>query len=431
MHHTTPERAFQASQSDGAGHSPSGPGIGPQRAANAFLRESGSGSPAGRPAWPRAGAAPATDAAAGDRAGRQYSRYYREKDGGVRDSSTYGGNTSNASLSAWMDRVVRYGKAKSRQTELADWMAGEVSAGRSEGSMLDRLNRLRGCGGYLVFRQFVTLPDEPIKLAAASFCKQDRLCQMCAIRRSVKLLRAYVPKLSTLVGRGLVPYFVTFTAKNGPDLVERFKHHEAGLRALLREAWNVRKGRVKGSVPGLGLLAGAVFSYEFKRGAGLRGGLWHPHAHGVFLSEGPLPDDVLLSIRQRWCELMGDADVRGQDIRRLAWAVDLLEVTSGNEAGIEKRLVEQVGSDLVEVMKYPLKLTEMTPADQWETACKMRGRHLIRPWGQLRGVEVSEAFENEEFDAGDLPYLELLLRFGEGGYRISERRFIDKKCVTR
>ena len=360
---------------------------------------------------------------------RTSSRYYEEKAPELGGSWGYGENTSKSSFPAFVQRVGRLGKAKCHQQQLTAWMRAELASGRpgrvSQQVLRERLTKLEGCGSYLEFRRFVTLPDQPFKLHSASFCQQDRLCQMCAIRRSTKLVKAYVPKLATLVASGLVPYFFTFTAKNGPDLGERYQHHERTLKLFLKDLGRMRRGEVKGP-PGLARVVGGVCCYEFKRGSGKRGGLWHPHVHGVVLVDGSLEASDLVAFRQAWCNLKGDADFRAQDVRRLGWHDVLLSSVQGDEGAIEAQVVQAVGGDLVEVMKYPLKLTDMAPADQWAANTSLQGRHLIRPWGCLRGVVVSRRFETDEFDGAELPYLEVVLKYMDSvGFLVEREAFID------
>jgi len=338
-------------------------------------------------------------------------------------------------------RLGRYGRAKARADGVAEhleavaseWLARARASGRvgpdrwqwSESAFLARVpeavraSRLRSCSAWLEFRRFYTHPDQPTKLSGGEFCHQHLLCQPCALHRSAKLVRAYVPKLLELAKSGLRPYLMTLTATSGEDLLERWKHLDQALRALVKAGWRSRTG-AKGASHPWASIVGGVFSFETKRGSGTRGGLWHPHLHGVvFFEDDPWNDDELL---QAWCDETGDSDIRGQDLRPLHCLVNgKLEMAASCEAWGEAFVAESVAGDLLEVFKYPLKASDLEPGDQWAFFQALRTRHLIRPFGALWGVTPSEV-ATDEFDLGDLPFMRLLCYYGGAGrgYAVSE-----------
>lgn len=343
-----------------------------------------------------------------------------QKDRGDESASTYGEFTSPDGV-RFSKRVGRYGRARQRALSLADWVQRQDAVGLASPVQVERLSKLRTCGSYLEFRQYLSLPDLPIKLHAAQFCQQPKLCDFCAIRRSVKLTRAYVPKLTTITAGGeLVPYFVTLTARNGEDLAERYGHVDRALRALMKRGWEAQRGRVASCA--WSVIAGAVFAYEFKRGSGTRGGLWHPHAHGIILVRGGLEWPEADAVLMAWCEQTGDSDRRAQDVRPLRCLG-----SAGSEAFTEEQLLEGYGSDLVEVFKYPLKFSVLEPEDRWEAFCAVQRRHLIRPFGCLRGVKVPRNLADEPLNVKDLPYLRLLLKYSTelASYQTAERILVD------
>ena len=154
-----------------------------------------------------------------------------------------------------------------------------------------------------------------------------------------------------------------------------------------------------------------------KRGEGTRAaGGWHVHVHGVVLSGGldasALADD--------WCDLTGgSANPAAQDVRpiRSMTAYDCEDMTEAQIGGI--------GDDLVEVFKYPLKFSNLGPADRWEAFRVLRGRHLIRAMGALKGLKVDPSYLDEPLQVEDWPYVRLFFRHGAGGYQVDGRIFVD------
>ena len=283
-------------------------------------------------------------------------------------------------------KIDRYGKAKSTGLNVAEYMRG---TGKHQ-AISDRVHQ---CGDYLLFRHFFTV--DQVRLHAAHFCKKHLLCPLCAIRRGAKALAAYICRFEVLKAQNpdLKPFLVTLTVKDGDDLEERFKH----LHKAQHELWK-RKHRGRGCA--LGGVAGAVWSYEVKRGKG--SGLWHPHLHMVALAESQ-PDQEQLS--REWHQITGDSFV--VDVR----PIDQEDPVSG----------------FIEVFKYAVKFSDQGPKDTvhaWET---LRGRRLLASAGLFRGVEIPEDLTDSVDDLDGLPYVDLFYRFFSGrGYE-----YTGKKAVNR
>ena len=179
-----------------------------------------------------------------------------------------------------------------------------------------------------------------------------------------------------------MPFLVTLTVKDGPDLGERFKH----LHKAQRELWK-RKQRGRGSV--LDGVEGAVWSYEIKRGNG--SGLWHPHLHMIALAE-VAPDARRLS--SEWHQITGDS-----------YIVDVRPISQDDPA-----------SGFVEVFKYAVKFSDQPPADTvhaWETLMRKR---LLGSAGCFRGVDIPDDLTDDPSDFANLPYVDLLYRYFNGHY---------------
>lgn len=353
---------------------------------------------------------------------------HEEKDGHAWEESTYGVITSTGEVlraDPLTRRVNRFGRARTNALEMAGWMRSQLAAGQCDpDGKGERLARLETCGDLLEFRQY--LGDELARLHAGRFCQQPTICAVCAILRSSRLLRWYLPKIQTLVSGGLRPYFATFTSRNGEDLRERFHHQDKGLRTLMRDGWYARnRNRLRGHA--WAPIVAAVFSHEFKRGAGTRGGLWHPHIHGLIFTREDLHPLDADRIRETWAEQLGDAVPDAQDIRPLR------SIGETPAELLDAAAYDAIGDDLLEVFKYPLKFASMTPADRWHAAQCVRRHHLIRPFGLLRGLQPDPSFLAGDPSADDLPYLRLLYRFDRGisRYLETERFFVDESSTRR
>lgn len=270
-------------------------------------------------------------------------------------------------------RVTKYGSAKRRALDVAEYMAARGIEQRIA-------KRVSECGEWLAFRHYYTVDE--VRLHGAQLCKKHLLCPLCAIRRGAKALRAYLERWEVIRAEkpALNPFLVTLTVKDGPDLEERFKH----LHKAQRELW-MRKHRGRGS--SLDGVQGAVWSYEVKRGTG--SGEWHPHLHMIALAENqPSHDDLAAE----WKGITGDSYI--VDVRPM-----------GGEA-----------KDFMEVFKYAVKFSEQPEADTVHAWQVLRGKRLMASSGCFRGVQVPEQLLD---DALDLPFVTLFYRYLHGaGYTL-------------
>lgn len=280
-------------------------------------------------------------------------------------------------------RVSRYGKARSQALDIADYIEGSDKAQ----ALAKQLERLRQCGDYLVFRHYWTV--DQVKLHGARLCKQHLICPLCAIRRGAKALKAYLDRWELIRAEkpALRPFLVTLTVKDGPDLAERFEH----LKRSQRELWKRKhRGRWCSS---LNDVAGAVWSYEVKRGAG--SGLWHPHLHMIALAES-MPDQQDLA--REWHAITGDSHI------------------------VDVRPIDQVNPvrGFVEVFKYAVKFSDQSHADTVHAFLTLRGKRLLASAGCFLGVPEPEGLLDDHEALDGLPFITLFYRYLRvGGYALT------------
>jgi hypothetical protein len=275
-------------------------------------------------------------------------------------------------------RVDRYGKAKKTALDVAEYIGGSDHAQ----GLAKQHQRLESCGDYLVFRHYFTV--DQVKLHGARLCMQHLLCPLCAIRRGAKSLRAYLDRweLIRVEKPHLRPFLVTLTVKDGPDLLERFKHLKKGQQEL----W-MRKHRKRGSA--LDGVAGAVWSYEVKRGQG--SGDWHPHLHMIALAEHQ-PDARELAAE--WHNITWDSFI-----------VDVRPIDQDDPA-----------SGFIEVFKYAVKFSDQPPADTVHAFLALRGKRLLASAGCFRGVPEPEGLLDDAEALEGLPFVTLFYRYLGKGY---------------
>ena len=301
-------------------------------------------------------------------------------------------------------RLERMAKARCWSIDMAAWLDDQDWLKGAADEAYQRADKLRMCGSYLVFHELVDLDEN--RLARANFCRQPKLCPLCAMRRAAKEVQAHAPIVIQQVREmNLTPYMLTMTVKGGPDLAERLEHLTASWRKLIKNRRRVRTASSRNKGGELSTVDGGRYSIEIKRGK--NSGLWHPHLHAVILCHLK-PDAEKLA--QEWHNVTGDSfiiDVRPMHNHAEAVAHDDPRIAA-----------ELIAADLVEVLKYPMKFGSMTHRDTWHAHGVASGKRLTSSFGCLRGVEVDTSYLDDPITSKDWPYVEIVARWIMGGYEI-------------
>lgn len=307
-----------------------------------------------------------------------------------------GGLREGVEESTLEGRVQRYAKGKRRALDivahLREYGGGVASTGRALPRTLEPLqvsHQIERCGSYLVFRDYYTLGRT--RLHKAEFCKRHLLCPFCAMRRGAKFVKAYSDKLQALLIQNpdLKPYLVTFTVKNGPELLERFRHLESAMKTLTSRRRRSLAGNSRNVSP-FDDVEAAVWTVEFTN----KGNGWHPHIHAFVLAETP-PSQTAL--RATWERITLDSFI-----------VDVTPVDTSDGF---------IGA-FCEVFKYALKFSELTEAQTVEAFYTLRGKRLVSSLGAFRGLEPKEWLTDDPDEELDLaPYVERMYRYYAGRYQ--------------
>ncbi len=334
-----------------------------------------------------------------------------------------------------IEQLDRYAFWKHEQTLFADY----IIANHPEERKL--VEKLQSCGSHLVFNCFYDGDRSNIvasKLAGGFTCKNHLFCRCCAMRRSAiyaKTFEAYVRSL-LLEHPHFAPILITYTVKNGPDLLERFKHLRRAQQLLLlyRRQLLSKKSTARGIDTVLRHVLGGAGSYEFKIGSGSK--LWHPHIHEIALLDSReyvfteellfvkdrsqrlfVPQEFKAALRAEWKSLTGDSDqvdVRGL-YPRDGYA-RLISLQDAEEASVFDK-DDPISSGTFEAFKYSLVPDEhMTHEEQYHAAKTLQGCRLLFTYGLLRGVQLpDESFDDVEQVLADLPYYQKFYQYFQHG----------------
>lgn len=271
--------------------------------------------------------------------------------------------------------------------------------------------RLAQCGDYLVFKNFYTIGK--VRLTAANFCMCHLLCPLCAIRRGSKSLNAYLQRFEIIKTEKptLKLSMLTLTVKNGHDLDERFKHLKKSLKKLFDWRCKTLAGKA-GYHSEFAKIAGLVGSIEITKDGGqgeIKETGWHPHAHIMVLHDERFE---YTKLQAEWLKITGDSHVL-------------------NVAPVQHP--DDPAQDFLEVFKYALKFSDLTPAQNIEAFEVMNGKFLLFSAGLFRGVEIPESMLDDEIPLDDLPYIELFYKYlpnsGYGLFKTRDLKNLDDQVV--
>lgn len=321
--------------------------------------------------------------------------------------SALAGEVTNKGLESLslQKRLDKYTIAKRRQVQILNHLEG-ISRGLEKSpsyGVIDHpkvISNLSHCFNYLVFHNYYTV--DKVSLVKAMSCKQHLLCAPCAIRRAAKSVKAYLDRFNEIIASqsDLEPYLLTLTVKNGHDLQERFEHLAKSMKSILKSRRNY-------ATRGTGFnefckIDGGVYSFELSHSE--HG--WHPHIHIVVLLrklelikfDPRNPKQSQLS--KDWKNITGDSFI-----------VDIRPITGDPSEGF------------VEVFKYALKFSDLTPAQTVEAYSFLRGKRLQGSFGSFRGVEVPENLNDEAL--AELPYIELIYKYLGQHFTLESAKPVD------
>ena len=288
-------------------------------------------------------------------------------------------------------RVQRYRWAKARSLQMLEYLQGRLQQTPrlypEYPVLLRQIGRLRACGTWLKFHYYEE-PDQ-YRLVNALFCKQHLLCNFCAIRRAAVKLRAYLDRFVYLLQQRpcLVPHLITFTVKNGPDLLERFKHLRACFKRLQkhrRDFLKCNRGYTEFSK-----VTGGVGHYEITYNT--ETGEFHPHLHLVGLVNGYLHQ---LRMVDEW-----------QAIAKDSFILDVRPFYDYGPGFSDEQNHKSAMNAFREVFKYTLKFSELPVSLNYEIAMQLKGVRLLVSFGDFWGVKVPSELTDDPLTDSYVRYL--------------------------
>ena len=254
-------------------------------------------------------------------------------------------------------------------------------------------SRVFSCGSYLEFTSY-SLPvfsanlqkngNKEVKLTNANFCR-DRLCPMCAWRRSYKVY-SQLSQIIDFLNNKYSYLFLTLTVPNvsSDELSDAIDNINKGFSLLFK------KKRVKTAVKGF--FKALEITYNSKTNT------FHPHLHVVlavlpsyFTSRDYIKRSEWL---QLWCESVNDFSITQVDIRKCYGTSD-----------------DDFTSSVSEVAKYSVKSSDYLRLDDFAYSVELvsvlhqvlKNRRLCSFGGVFKDVKHRLSLDDSE--NGDLVHL--------------------------
>jgi hypothetical protein len=251
---------------------------------------------------------------------------------------------------------------------------------------------LQKCSTWLHLQEYLISGN--IRLRAANFCCQTKLCPACAAVTAARNASRITDKTREILlahENDVIPGMLTFTLEDQQSLGQALKTLLNGKHR--RNAWEA--------------IRGAIIRVEIKRGK--NSGLWHPHAHALILRDrlGLLD---LAEMQADWRRWVG----RGN--------IDFKILTSGkrliaNDGLYDAPTDELLRNDVREVSKYIAKHGEVTPSDLVHIYRTVGIKRLGFTWGIFFGVKLPDKPEGDMTQEVG-PYRDIIANWINGRYEV-------------
>lgn len=291
---------------------------------------------------------------------------------------------------------------------------------RANADLGRRSDRIHGCGNMLTFGDKLNCDTGEVnrRLVGAMFCK-DRLCPLCAWRKSLVMFNQMLELTSTIQQRepDLVPIFLTLTVRNceSDELADTLTALTRGWSAMFTSRGRRRPWRIAA-----GWFRAVEITYNKKEGT------WHPHIHAlVYVQRRYFEDPELYMDHDAWM-------AEWREVMRLDYDpwVDVRAVRPDDQKGL--------AGAVAEVAKYAVKPGEWVDLDDEEgtdarvalLATVMRRRRMTAFGGIMK--EVRAALKHKDVDDADLintddefiPGGEVTIKLYRYAYDLKTRRYI-------
>jgi len=270
-------------------------------------------------------------------------------------------------------------------------------------------NDLIDCGSWLEFRYYKT--PQQVKLHTANFCKRDKLCVACAVRRAYKQQLKFMSIIESnkdLLNKDW--YYIVIPVKHTKqESYETVMNRVIELRGKITQSMrNSRKGKTNNFWSNFD---GGMYSQEVTHNENG----WNVHLN-LIVNASSGTKISLNSIKNR----RGQISHQNEDLR--LFMMKNYDSQMHNISKIEDN--SKLRDEIVEVLKYSLKFSSLTQQELFNVFVKSVKVRLFGTFGNLWGKGLDSVnFECDELLSEEFEELIFIRAFGELGqeYKLYKR----------
>lgn len=317
--------------------------------------------------------------------------------------------------------IERYKKSKQQTRKFISFVNKLPSEVVKKSHLTDNvIQNVSNCGSWLEFRNYFEVDET--KLHNANFCKKDKLCPACAMRRAskqVKKVYDYFQQNPELKKKYW--YYIVLPVKHNAsesfDTV--FNRAKDGLKSLRKAINNNRQG--VGHKSFFSQFNGLMYSFEVTK---TKNG-WNNHINLLCCSDRPIKDIYLYTFKngQKAFQHKGIFEDWAKYTDNKSFMHSINEIDISNEDVLIKNLLE--------IFKYSLKFQDLKNEDLLEVYEKTHNKRLLGSFGSLYGIKMKVNLNQD--DVLDKKFLEIVYRynFETGEYSEYSRTVKEADCKTR
>jgi hypothetical protein len=259
------------------------------------------------------------------------------------------------------------------------------------------LDTISDCGSWLEFRNYYK--QDKTKLHNANFCKKDKLCPACAMRRASKQVKKVYDTISysdKLKNKNW--YYIVLPVKHNitEDFETVFNRAKDGLQKLRKSLDNAKQKRAKNF---FSQFDGLFYSFEVTKSSNG----WNVHINLLCCSDKEIQGIY------KYTHKNGQVTYQHHDIMR-----DWSKYTDNNSYmhsinKLDTSSKDDIIKNLLEVFKYSLKFQDLENKDLLEVYEKTYQKRLLGAFGILYNIKLDVELENDE--VLDEEFLEIVYRF--------------------
>jgi hypothetical protein len=290
--------------------------------------------------------------------------------------------------------ILRFKKSKQRTNSFLSFTKEFDNETLKQKKLLGgTLEAVNGCGSWLEFRNYIKV--DKTKLHKANFCKKDKLCPACAMRRASKQVKKVYEHFEANPGlKKKHWYYIVLPVKHNSqeDFETVFNRTRDGLQSLRNAIKDNRRG--KGRKSFFSQFNGLFYSFEVTK---TKNG-WNNHINLLCCA-----DNEIQGIRKKGKTFIHNDIMR--DWKKYTDNESYVHSINKIDVSTDENLIK----NLLEVFKYSLKFQDLSNADLLEVYEKTYKKRLIGAFGSLYGIKLDVELEGDDV-LGD-KFLEIIYRY--------------------